>query len=211
MDKITKNDYYNDYDENDREIKKKYLGQLQAITCFMEEELKREIERRKEKADEYRVRVDEYFKETNLYGYTDEISDMPRKPGKNTASATERLALDKIEMEETLKKLKEEEQALKESVDGEDPEEIDAEFFEMIELEHPNFRVVYVEVLSVIHSISSLKKQLVLKDVYLRGKTIADIQGLLLESKSKVYDLFNSALDSIRIPEAQHRREWIEW
>ena len=210
---IEEKKFLNEFDEDDREIKKKYLYQLTAIIRFVDERIHREVQYRKDKSMRIRDELENYWRDTNLHGYTSEISGMPRNPSRSNTSSTERLAMDKIKMEETLRdyhasKSDEAEEAAEDEIDL---DKVRAYVFETMGREHPVYREVYNEVLDTIHSVPNAKGMLLLEDRYIKGMEIKAIILERGERRATVYEQLNATLDSIRIPPAQHNREWIVW
>ena len=209
MDEMKNVTVVNEYDENDRKIKKKYLEQATTVVRFIRGKVDREISRRKEKVDEYRAKIENYLSDINAYGYTDEITGMPKNPTRSTTSSTEHAVLEKARLEEALRKYMDTNSV---TIDGEvDENAIFEDVFEKMDREYPVFREVFCEVSDVIRSVNRVKGVLLLEDIYICGK---DVKAIIIESgenKTSVYDFLNKVIDSIQIPEAQHRREWIEW
>ena len=202
---------YNDYDENDREVKRQYLKQLTAITRFIEGKVDREMLYRKEKVSKLRAQLNDFWRNTNVCGYDDENSDMPRAKGGNNSSVVERVVFDKIKLEDRIKKLQG-----KDEYDPKNPEEIDRDdvyawVFTRIEQEHPIYPVVYNEILNVIHGLSNAKAVLIMEDRYLMGYEVKQLEIDYHLGNSSINALMNNALDEIRIPEVQRTRRWIEW
>ena len=202
----------NEYDENDLDIKKKYLYQITAIIRFLDYKIKREVQYRKEKATKLRDELDYYWRDTNLLGYFDEISDMPRGTDKGS-SPVERLVMNKVRMEETLNTFQGETDG-KGSTDGKieiDMDDVYGYVFTTVERECGLYPVVFNEVMDVIHSVKNLQGVIMLEDRYIRG---LEMKAIVMESNmrsSSAYKFMNDIISSIEIPEAQHYREWIEW
>ena len=202
----------NEYDEDSRETKDRYLSQIKAISQFIKRKLISEIEYRKKKADKLAVELEDYWREVNPYGYSSEITGMPHSASRSDTSSVERIVMKAAKIEDELKKyqVSSDEERIKELVEADEKDAYEV-VFSKVAREHPLYHTVYNEIMDVIQGVSNASAVLILEDRYMKDMPWKAIASELEMSTSKVNYLWHAALDEIQIPQAQRERKWIKW
>ncbi len=207
-----KENVQNEYDEDSRETKDRYLTQIKAISQFIKRKLISEIEYRKKKADKLAVELEDYWREVNPYGYSSEITGMPHSPSRSDTSSVERIVMNAAKIEDELRKyqVSSDEMRIKELVEADQRDAYEV-VFSKVAREHPQYHDVYNEIMDVIQGVSNASAVLILEERYLKDKPWKTIASELEMSTSKVNYIWHAALDEIKIPQAQRERKWIKW
>ena len=205
-----RSEIYNDYDANSQEAKDQYLSQITAVIRFVQFKIDKEIAYRKEKSLELMRDLEEDWEETNLLGYSSEITGMP-KSHNNTTSVEERAVLGALEIEDSFKRYTDG-SGLELPLGDLSVNEINAirnRVYKKIDIDYPTYPIVFREIMRIIHGVSSTMAVLLLEKKYMEGLSWKAIEKELDISESKAYRLWHEALNEIRIPEVQRTRRWV--